>query len=261
MRRSWDSPQGANIMKYMPAMCLFAAALTISCDSVDRSPSPISPRTLTAIAVSQSSISVARNERVQLQAIATYSDGSTEDVTPSAAWTTGNAAVAAVSAGMVTGSGPGRGRIDAAFSGRTASSEVIVRRNIKIASSVAVTCTDPRVNGINALRAELDDTVVQIEYVSDHIFFRARTIAFSDVKVTPGNHALDIHISRFGFGLDDRQAAAVILTYTAVPATVQLSDADTAELLASIELPTQEVQMKEEGATISWALSIPVFDQ
>ena len=245
----------------MPAICLVAAALTISCDSTNRSPSPTSPRNLTAIAVRQLSISVARNEKVQLQATATYSDGSTEDVTASATWTTGNAAVAAVSAGVVTGLGPGRGRIDAALSGKTASSEVIVRRNIKIASSVTVTCTDPRVNGINALRAELDDTVLKIEYVSDHIFFRTRTITFSDVKVMPGNHALDVHISRFGFGLDDRQAAAVILTYTAVPASVQLSDADTGEPLASIELPTQEVAIGNEGATVTWQLSIPVFDE
>ena len=256
-------PKKVNMMKYGPAICLVAAVLTTSCDSVDRLPSPIAPKSLNGISLSQTSVMIARNERVQLQATATYSDGSSEDVTASAVWTTTNATVAAVSAGAVTGSGPGKVQVQAAFSGKTASSDVIVRRNVLIASSVTVTCTDPRVTNIAALRAELDDTLIQnLQADSDHAAFRTRTIAFWDIRVPPGDHVLDIDIVKFGWApLVESRAAAVISTYTAVPAPVQLSDADTRELLFSITLPTQEVEIGERGARLTWQLSIPVFDQ
>lgn len=244
-------------MKYRPALFL-AALLAISCDSVDRPPSPISPKILTGVSVSQSSVMLARNEKVQLQATATYSDGSTEDVTASATWTTGNAAVAAVSAGAVTGSGPGKSQIALALGGKTAVSDVVVRRNVAMAASVTVTCINPL---ISILRAALDQSVIQVLGAeSDHYAFEARTIVFSGVNVPPGDHTIDITI-RSLFALVEIQAGRPATIYSAAPAALQLSDADTGERLTSITLSAQDVEIRHEGSTITWQFFVPVFDQ
>jgi uncharacterized protein YjdB len=75
----------------------------------------------------------------QLVARATYSDGSPRDVTASAVWTTGDGYIARVTAGLVSGTGPGSATIRATFGGVTATAPVTVAA----ASVTSVTVTSP----------------------------------------------------------------------------------------------------------------------
>jgi hypothetical protein len=62
----------------------------------------------------------------QLQAIASMSDGTTQNVTASSTWTSGTTSVATVSSGLVTGVSAGTSLITASFGGKTASVTVTV---------------------------------------------------------------------------------------------------------------------------------------
>ena len=248
-------------MKKLRALCLVGAALAISCNAVDSPSAPASTRTLTGLSLSHASVVIGRNATVQLQATASYSDASTADVTSSATWTTGNAAIAAVSSGTVTGSGLGRGQVQAAFGGKSASAEVTVRRNLAMGTSVTVSTVNATVA---ALRASLDGTVIAVlGSVSDHYALRTRTIAFSEVNVTPGEHAIGVEVLGFPSVLvsaETRPTAARV--FTAAPAPViQLSDADTGESLSPIPLSVQEVTVQTKDATITWQFSVPVLDR
>ncbi len=81
---------------------------------------------LVGIEVSPPLITAAVGTQAVLAATAMYSDGSSADVTPIAAWDTSAPAVATVSGGLVSAVGPGVATITAAFQGLAASSQVTV---------------------------------------------------------------------------------------------------------------------------------------
>ena len=93
--------------------------------SATKTPPP--QKTLTSISVSPSTLPLSTGASQQLTATATYSDGSTANVTTAAKWTTSNAGIATVnSAGMVTAVAGGSVSIVAADSGKTGTASVSV---------------------------------------------------------------------------------------------------------------------------------------
>ncbi|HEY2324848.1 MAG TPA: IPT/TIG domain-containing protein, partial [Thermoanaerobaculia bacterium] len=99
---------------------------------------------ITQLAVLPPSLSIDQNAAGQLAAIGTYADGSTTDVTASAAWTSSAPAVATVSAGTVTGVSPGVATITATLGSFSASATVTVNpllQSITVAPSTATTIT------------------------------------------------------------------------------------------------------------------------
>lgn len=123
--------------------------LAVACGKDSPSPTtPSSPAAPSLAAVSVSGYNGTpinrRDQTVQLSASARYSDGSTRDVTASAAWRSDNAAVATVSSsGLVTALGDGEATIVADYQGsggnvrvrvelpRRASPEVTARINVR----------------------------------------------------------------------------------------------------------------------------------
>ncbi len=85
------------------------------------------PRTITALSVSPSSITLSPGSGYQLTATAAYDDGTTTNVTSSAAWSSSNTAVASVSAGgYITASSTGTATIAAVYGGYSSSMTVTV---------------------------------------------------------------------------------------------------------------------------------------
>lgn len=84
------------------------------------------PKTQTALLVSPAAYSLAINGTKQLQAIAVYDDGTGSDVTANATWSTNDALVATVSAGLVTGIGAGMTNITATYGGHSGASAITV---------------------------------------------------------------------------------------------------------------------------------------
>jgi uncharacterized protein YjdB len=82
--------------------------------------------TLVSVAVTPSIARAAVGTKVALQATGTYSDNSTRDITASATWTSDNASLASVVAGVVTAVAPGTANISASLSGLTGSAKITI---------------------------------------------------------------------------------------------------------------------------------------
>jgi Flp pilus assembly secretin CpaC/tetratricopeptide (TPR) repeat protein len=94
--------------------------------------------TLRSIAVTPLTGSVARNGTVQLIATGTFSDGTTQNITSSASWTSSNTGIAAVGAGLVRGVAAGSAQITAAIGGITSPAAALTVTSATL-KSIAVT--------------------------------------------------------------------------------------------------------------------------
>jgi uncharacterized protein YjdB len=105
-----------------------AATITATSNSISNSTSiTVGQATLTSIAVTPSSIAVASGYGVQFTATATYSDGSTQDITQSASWGSSVMAVATVNtSGLASGLMQGTTNISATYLSTSASGVLTV---------------------------------------------------------------------------------------------------------------------------------------
>jgi uncharacterized protein YjdB len=100
---------------------------------------PVSP-TLSSIAVTPATASIASGSTQQFTATGTYSDGSTANVTSTATWTSSNPAVATINAsGSATGVSAGSATITATLSGVAGKAALTVTAPAKTITSITVT--------------------------------------------------------------------------------------------------------------------------
>ena len=116
-------------------------ALLAACGGGDQGRSPIlglPSATLTSLAVSPASATLASGNTQQLTAVATYSDGAKQDVTANAVWSSATPASVAVAAtGLATAKTPGSAVISASYAGKLASSTLTVSPPTVTALAVA----------------------------------------------------------------------------------------------------------------------------
>src|SRR5580692_284103 len=93
--------------------------------------------TLVSISVTPPLETIAQSTTTRLQATGVYSDQSTADLTSSATWSSDSTSVAAVSAGVVTGVGPGTAHVSAALAGVSGQSTITV--SAATVQSIAIT--------------------------------------------------------------------------------------------------------------------------
>jgi len=89
-------------------------------------PPPPPPPTLSKVEVVPTSASIEKGQTQQFTATAVYSDGSKQDVTGQAAWSSSDPAVATVAAGLATGVGAGSATIQAAYEGSVGQASLTV---------------------------------------------------------------------------------------------------------------------------------------
>ena len=124
-------------------------ALVAGCGGGDQGRDPIlglPAATLVSVSVSPAAPAVAIGATQQFVATATYSDGSSRDVTVGAAWTSATPAVATINAatGLAAGVSAGTSSIAAAYSGKSASATLTV---VPVSlSSIAVMPANPSIN-------------------------------------------------------------------------------------------------------------------
>jgi uncharacterized protein YjdB len=114
-------------MSFPSALCSLSLAifalLIAGCGGGNK---PMTPITVTSVAINPGAATIAETGTMQLKATATNSDASTTDVTSTATWTSSAATVATVSStGLVTGVLHGTANITAAASGQTSAAAVI----------------------------------------------------------------------------------------------------------------------------------------
>ena len=108
-----------------------AMATLAGCGGGDQGRDPIlglPAATLSSLAVTPATATVAIGAGQQFTAIATYSDGSAQDVSAKAAWTSGTPAAASVNAssGIAAGVSAGSSSISATFGGKSAAAQLTV---------------------------------------------------------------------------------------------------------------------------------------
>ena len=139
-------------------------------------PSASSGQPLTALSVSPGQPSVAIGGTTQLVAVATYADGSTNDVSVSAGWRSSDARVVSVSgSGLVSGFATGNAAITASYHGQTAT--VVIASsigNIEWSGPLTITqggtysgnwkSTDPQTSAVTV--ATTEPVVIQNSYIT-----------------------------------------------------------------------------------------------
>lgn len=98
----------------------------------------IAPAELVGISIAPTQPIVAAGATVQLTATATYSDGTTSDLTVAALWTSDREGIATVFGGLVRGRARGDATITARFNGRFASTRVAVGPSAATLQSIAI---------------------------------------------------------------------------------------------------------------------------
>ena len=129
-------------------LCLLSLPVIAALSGCGGSSGPaLVAKSLTALAVTPGSSSLAAGATQQFTATASYSDGSTANVTSSVAWTSSAASVASVSSsGMVTAVAAGSATISASLGGVTGSTGLSVTAVAPTLSSIAVSPANPTVN-------------------------------------------------------------------------------------------------------------------
>ncbi len=102
------------------------------------------PARLVSIAVSPSSASLNVGGTQQLQAIGTYSDRSTADITSAVAWTSESSAIALVTAGRVSAASPGSTTVRATGAGGIVSSGVSITVNPIVYTAPVASAGNPQ---------------------------------------------------------------------------------------------------------------------
>ena len=124
-------------------LLLFGVLCLVGCSSGSPSPSP-QTKTLTSIAVTPANPSIAKGKTEQYAATGTYSDGSTQNLTSQATWTSSNPSIATVStAGLATAVAAGSTTIQASLSGVNGSTGLTVTAAGATLQSIAVTPANP----------------------------------------------------------------------------------------------------------------------
>src|SRR5207248_5897997 len=104
----------------------------------------VGPAVLVSIAVTPANPSIPKGTTQQFTATGTYSDGTTRDLTSSAAWVSSNPAVATITAGgLASGAAPGTCQVSASFGGVSGSTTLTVGPAVLV--SIAVTPAKPSI--------------------------------------------------------------------------------------------------------------------
>ena len=137
MRCPRSARTAGQVLLFFGALCLFG------CSSGSPSSSP-QAKTLASIAVIPANPSIAKGKTEQYAATGTYSDGSTQNLTSQAIWTSSNAAIATIStAGLATAVAAGSATIEASLSGVNGSTGLTVIA--PTLQSIAVTPANPSI--------------------------------------------------------------------------------------------------------------------
>lgn len=118
-----------------------STAITASLNGINGTASlAVSAKTVTSITISPANASIAAGDTQQFTAIATYSDGTTANVTTTVGWTSANTAVASInSSGLAKAVGAGSTAILASIGGVNGTASLTV--TAKTVSSIAVSPT------------------------------------------------------------------------------------------------------------------------
>lgn len=222
-------------------LCLTVATLA-ACGGAPTAP--------TALTLSQTALTAARNTTVQLTLQAR--DGATADVTHLAMWSSSNPTVATVTAGLVSVVGLGPATISAQYRGRTVSATITGRRGTFFDAEFFVRAIAPDETPIGGMDILLDGheiiTVGASGFYPDlHLSVRGDG---PDKPIDPGHHDLAVRLF----------LAPGSHELTVSSSTLRIYDSDTGETLSTFPLAGQNGSRTDQG-TFAWPIDVPTYTQ
>ena len=223
--------------------------------------SPAAPSvTIRDILVSQSRVVLARAGTTRLFARVQRTDGTGDDITGSAAWSSSDASVVAVQSGVLTATGIGGATVTAAYEGRAGTVDVVVRRNTILVGSLTLSAPKGWLpedwdHGLGAqFLADGIPVKGRFTFLKQQVWgagFGTPASWLSIIVVDPGQHGLTLEIVS---GTGDFS--------TGDDGYVEIRDRETGELLerkALAALRVKVTQAPDRGLT--WLIDVGTYSQ
>ena len=229
--------------------CIFAAiAASLSCGGSSPNAQVVPPvnKTVTALAINPTNVTIPVGGTKQFTAMATYSDSSTSDVTPSVTWSSSNPSVASITAsgtgaGVATGVAGGSADIMATFGGITSDTTLGVSGGT--ATGVALSVINPSI----APGAKLQ-VVAVLQYsdgsnqkVTSSATWTSSNPAVATVESSSGDHPGAVA----GVAPGNTTITAAANGFTSPPATVTV--ANNAALVPLMDMTSSQNYLGFEG--------------
>ena len=225
----------------------------VTCDQHN----PAAP-TSVALVMTPTTLTVARNATGSLTVQVQRSNGTFENVTAAATWTSSAPDVVTVQAGVVKAVGVGTATVTAAYETLKATAAIVARRNTRLTGAITIEDTKGW-SSIDTIDAYLDQRLVYGNGFSGGL--PRWTIPLgdflpigSDTNVEPGDVRLSVRLI---------PTTSFEVIWLSTPASyVELRDRDTGEVLERMPLNVQTVvKPPVPGAKgeIVWTLSIGVY--
>ena len=177
-----------------------ALLIAAACEGDTKVPGPTTPtgnpEPSLASLVIQGPLTVGPGQTAQVKAVARFADGTERDVTADARWTSSQAAIATVDAGVVMGQALGRAQIRATYVSRSASLSMVIKPEGTFVLAGNITEPGP-VNIGMATVAVLGGTLNQVT---------ANSLGFYELFGVAG--ALSLRVSKPGY-LDETRTLSV----------------------------------------------------
>lgn len=217
--------------RFFCALALLGAALVAGCGGGDQGRSPIlgvAPATLTSVAVTPATASVAIGASQQFAATAAYSDGSARDVSASAAWTSATTAVATVAAasGKAVGVTAGNAVISAAFEGKSGSATLTVLPPLLMSLAVTPANTTFQVGATRQLAVQATYSDASVVDVTASTAFVSATPAFVSVGTTGLMTGIASGTSQITASFGGKTATASATTGAAIVSSISVTPAN-----------------------------------
>lgn len=195
-----------------------------------------------SIDITPAAVSLAAGTTIQLAATGTYSDGSTQDITADASWSTSNSARATVSTGgLVTGVSVGAANITAAI-GAVSGSVAVTVTSAELSS---IEVTPGSVSIANGFDQQFTATGVYTNGttadITDSVVWSSSNGAVAGISNTAGTKGL---ASSFSMGTADITASLGMVT--SLPVTMNVTDAVVQSIQITPEAPSVPLGLTQQ---------------
>jgi hypothetical protein len=235
----------ARVSAVAAALLLGAAA----CSDSPTTPTAPSAPTIVGLTISPSTLTIARHQTTSVTATVQRSDGSKEDVSAKATWTSSSPETVAVQSGLAVGVNLGAARVTAGYGGYVASIDATVRRNLVVTLSI-----DVRYGGAGRVIGSLDgrefDRCEGVVSSNDCEL----SMGYSEVRpsIDPGTHELKVIF-------EPMAPLASGTTMSTGYSYGYVNDGDTDSTLKWLEFSRQSTDVVNGSRTLTWTFDVPVY--
>jgi hypothetical protein len=230
------------------AVCL-ATLASVQCHQSSVSPTP----TATSLIV-PASVTLARNGSTTVTAQLQKSDGTKEDVTATAYWTTSDSSVVTVQAGVLKAVGVGTATIRVSESGLAATIAVTAIRNTRLGGGVLSVAETSNLKSIHAVEIFIDSNRVFGEWFSQSM--RTLSIPLGSVDIASGSVQLRLSVT------PDQTLRLEANFATGSDSYVNVVDKDTNEVVDRLSLSVVTGHKATENfdpIDFTWTLTIGTY--